>query len=142
MELAKALAGTIDFARHLSGKGVGAAFLVGNSERVLGLSEGLYPIRPVGRPKIWERKHWNFLAKLAESFDGVIVIDSDGRVVAVGMRLKPKSEVRLEGLGPKHRAVCAMTADTEAVGVTVSEEDRKVRIFKEGKMLRIIEPQA
>jgi DNA integrity scanning protein DisA with diadenylate cyclase activity len=35
-----------------------------------------------------------------------------------------------------------MTADTEAVGVTVSEEDRKIRIFKGGKILRTIEPHA
>jgi DNA integrity scanning protein DisA with diadenylate cyclase activity len=106
---------------------------------VLALSENLYPITLVGRPKIWERERWDLLAGLA-TFDGAIVIDSDGGVVAVGMWLKPKSEVRLEGLGPKHRTVCAMTADTEAVGVTVSEEDRRIRIFKEGRMLRTIEP--
>jgi DNA integrity scanning protein DisA with diadenylate cyclase activity len=136
----RALAGTVEFARHLSGKGAGAAFLVGDSERVLALSKSLYPIRLVGRPKIWERRHWDFLASLAGTLDGAVVIDSDGGVVAVGMLLKPKSEVGLEGLGPKHRAVCAMTADTGAVGVTVSEEDGRIRIFRGGKMLRTIEP--
>jgi DNA integrity scanning protein DisA with diadenylate cyclase activity len=144
MELAmeKALTATVKFARHLSGKGVGAALLVGDSERVLALSENLYPLALAGHLRVWEREHWDFLTNIATGFDGAIVIDSDGEVVAVGRLLKPKSEVRLENLGPKHRAVCAMTADTEAVGVTVSEEDRGIRIFKGGRMLRTIEPHA
>ncbi len=136
----RAVAGTIQFAQHLSEKGVGAAFLVGDSKRVLRLSEDLYPLRLKGRPKVWERKHWEFFRRLAEAFDGAFVIDSNGEVLAPCVRLKPRAEVRLEGLGTRHHAVCAMTVDTGAVGVAVSEEDRKIRIFKEGKRLYIIGP--
>jgi hypothetical protein len=139
----KAVAGTIGFAQHLAEKGVGAAFLVGDSRRVLKLSEDLYPLRLKGRIKIWERKYWEFFTRLAGTFDGAFVIESNGEVVAPCVRLKPRTGVRLEGLeglGTRHRAVCAMTADTGAVGVAVSEEDRRIRIFREGKKLYTIGP--
>jgi hypothetical protein len=136
----KAVARTIEFAHYLSDKGVGAAFLVGESKRVLRLSENLYPIRLKGRPKIWERKHWGFFRRLAEAFDGAFVIDSNGEVVAPCVRLKPKAEVRLEGLGTRHHAVCAITADISATGEVVSEEDGRIRVFREGRMLCTIGP--
>jgi hypothetical protein len=139
----KAVAGTIGFAQHLSEKGVGAAFLVGDSRRVLKLSEDIYPLRLKGRIKIWERKYWEFFTRLAGTFDGAFVIESNGEVVAPCVRVKPRAEVGLEGLeglGTRHRAVCAMTVDTKAVGVAVSEEDRRIRIFREGKKLYTIGP--
>jgi len=46
------------------------------------------------------------------------------------------------GLGTRNHAVASMTAATKAVGITVSGEDRAVRIYKEGRLLSKIDPRS
>ena len=132
--------GTVEFARTLSKEGIGAAFLVGDTRRVLKLSEEMYPLRISKKVKIWDKNHWEFFKKIAKEFDGAFVISSKGEVVEVCRRLKPKAEVKLEGLGTRHHAVAAMTLDTKATGVVVSEEDSHIRIFMQGRIFCTIGP--
>jgi hypothetical protein len=134
------VAGTVEFARTLSKEGVGAAFMIGDTRRVLALSEELYPFQIKRKPKIWERRYWEFFKKIFREFDGAFIINRKGEVVSIGRRLNPKARVKLENLGTRHHAVCAMTLDTRATGVAVSEEDRRIRIFAEGKMVCTIGP--
>ena len=59
------------------------------------------------------------------------VVAGDGRVLA-GMRWLA-AEAEVPGLGARHRALAGMTSLTGAVGVAVSGEDEKTRVFKGGE---------
>lgn len=141
------LADTVELALLL-GKGgglgerfSGTAFVVGNSKEILRLSHQLM-INPFDnyRANIADREKWDLLKKYA-SFDGAFVIDADGTIVAAHRFLDANRKVKIpSGLGTRHMAVAAMTAATGAKGVTVSGEDRFVRIFERGRMVAKIDP--
>ncbi|MEM3402061.1 MAG: diadenylate cyclase [Candidatus Hadarchaeales archaeon] len=141
-----ALEATIELAIEISnttleGKPLGAAFVIGEAERILQFSTPLM-INPYENYKanIQDRKEWDLLKKYA-AFDGAFVIDTDGRIRAAHCKLEADRKVDIpKGLGTRHHAVAAMSLATNSVGVTVSQEDRKIRIFKKGKIIAQIDP--
>lgn len=66
--------------------------------------------------------------------DGAFVIREDGVVLAAGRYLQALStEVKLPlGLGARHSAASAITVETKAIAITVSQTTGTVRVFKEG----------
>lgn len=69
--------------------------------------------------------------------DGAFVLRDDGVVLAAGRYLSSAmgdSEVPL-GLGARHAASAAITAETKCIALSVSQTSGKVRIFKGGKMM-------
>ncbi|HID60940.1 MAG TPA: hypothetical protein EYP46_03675 [Hadesarchaea archaeon] len=147
LESNQVLSDTVELALGL-GKGggqgerfFGTAFVVGNSKEILRLSHQLM-INPFEnyRANIADRDRWELIKKYA-NFDGAFVIDTDGRIVAAHRYLDANRKVEIpSGLGTRHMAVAAMTAATGARGITVSGEDRFVRIFERGKMVAKINP--
>lgn len=132
---------TVEFAQELSSKKVGAAFMIGDAERVLGLSTPLIPNPFKGHTlRIWERKYWDYLTTLASNLDGAFVLDERGVIRAFGVRLAARARVKVEGLGTRHHAVACMTAETEATGVVVSEQDGKIRIFRRSRLEHTLGP--
>jgi|Deesub1362A_J573_1020465.scaffolds.fasta_scaffold00094_22 DNA integrity scanning protein DisA with diadenylate cyclase activity len=128
------------------GKQIGTAFLLGDSQRVLEKSKQLI-LNPfaghlIGERMITDPAIAETVKELAQ-LDGVFVISEDGVIEAAGRYLTvDTSEVDIpRGLGTRHAAVAAMTAATDAIGITVSESGGVVRIFKKGEIVLTIEPQ-
>ena len=69
--------------------------------------------------------------------DGAFVIREDGVILAGSRYLQaPGDKVKLPmGLGARHSAAAAMTAETRAIAVTVSQTTGTVRVFKEGEIV-------
>jgi hypothetical protein len=137
VELAIEIAST-----EIEGKPVGGAFMVGDWKRVLRYSHPLMP-NPFQQYKanVKNRLHWEMIKKISASFDGAFVLADDGSIKAAYRRLDANRRVRIpKGLGTRHHAVAAMTAATSSRGVTVSQEDRFVRVFKGGRLIARIDP--
>jgi DNA integrity scanning protein DisA with diadenylate cyclase activity len=140
----------IDIAAELGyqgreGKPVGAIFVLGDSEKVLGLSRQMILNPFQGYP----REQRNILDATIEetvkelaSVDGAFVIHGDGVIETCGAYLKTASQQEYElprGLGTRHHAAAAITAVTDAVAVTVSESTGTVTIFRGGRTVTDIE---
>jgi DNA integrity scanning protein DisA with diadenylate cyclase activity len=69
--------------------------------------------------------------------DGAFVIREDGVVLSAGRYLQAISkDTKVPmGLGARHSAAAAMTAETRAVAITVSQTTGTVRVFKEGEIV-------
>ena len=110
-------------------RGEGAIFVVGgNVEHKPLVEQNVPPFKVNKNPKLLES-----LALM----DGAVVIDDKGILVAYGTMLKSSKVFR--NFGTRHSA--AMSASRKAkLVVMVSEEDKKVRIFKGGKMIMQLDP--
>lgn len=133
------LAIAAEIAREGREKGhVGAIFIVGDSERVLANSRPVVlnpyeghddEVRQIVDPRNWET------AKEFAQIDGAFVIDENGIILAAGRYIDVKSRVELpSGLGGRHLASAAITKETKAIAVAVSETG-VIRIFKDGEIL-------
>lgn len=69
--------------------------------------------------------------------DGAFIIREDGVVLAAGRYLQATSDkARLPlGLGARHAAAAAITIDTRAVSIAVSQTSGTVRVFKDGEIV-------
>ncbi|TDA31433.1 MAG: hypothetical protein DSO03_04910, partial [Hadesarchaea archaeon] len=136
LETDPVLKATVDLCRELAHPGgqnpIGAAFVVGDEEKVLERSRQLMPNPFEGHDiNIINRHYWELLKRYAKAFDGAFVVGRNGRVLAAMRYLVVEGEVKVpQGLGTRHRAVAGITSLTEAVGITVSGEDGIVRIFE------------
>ena len=126
------------------GKPVGTTFVLGDVEHVLEHSDQMilnpfsgYPReqRNVLDPKLEET------IKEFASIDGAFVVSGDGYVETAGAYLRTTVPgVGLpRGLGARHRSAAAVTAETAAVAVTVSESTGTVTVYHGGKILIEIE---
>lgn len=126
------------------GQPVGTAFVIGNTKAVMRRSRQLIPNPFRGHSDIFvtNRKDREIIKRFAY-LDGAFIISSDGHVITAGRYLdaSAKTDVPL-GLGTRHRAVAAMTASTRASGITVSEEDGMIRVFREGGQIAKIDPKS
>lgn len=148
LESNQVLAATVELALEVGEGGqdekpVGTAFIVGESKKVLRLSHQLM-INPFKsyNANITDRGYWDLLKKYVVH-DGAFLVDRNGAIVAAHRFLDAKVRVEIpKGLGTRHLAVAAMTARTGAKGVTVSGEDRVVRIFEHGRIIAKITPNS
>ena len=69
--------------------------------------------------------------------DGAFIIREDGVVLAAGRYLQVSAkDAKLPlGLGARHSAAAAVTIETKAVAITVSQTTGTVRVFKEGEIV-------
>jgi len=127
------------------GKPVGTAFIVGDHRRVLDESRTSvfdfvkgYPRRErnLSDPRVRE------CVKEIAQLDGAFVVASDGTVEA-SCRIIDTAPVELTmttGLGSRHFSAAAISKNTEALAVTVSETSGTVRLFQNGEVVLRIEP--
>ncbi len=139
------VAKVIDIATELGsegreGKPVGALFVIGDTEHVMGLSRQLVlnPFRGyrtdernVLDPKLEET------VKEFSAIDGAFIIRPDGVIEACGVFLKTAAtgDDLPQGLGARHHVAAGITAVTESIAVSVSESTGTVTIFRGGKIL-------
>ncbi len=127
------------------GKPVGTAFIVGDHRKVLeetrssvfDLVKG-YPRRERNLSDVRVRESIKEIAQM----DGAFVIASDGTVEA-SCRIIDTAPVELTmttGLGSRHFSAAAISKNTEALAVTVSETSGTVRLFQNGEVVLRIEP--
>ncbi len=127
------------------GKKVGTAFIIGDTEEVLRRSHQLIlnPFQGHSDEErdIKNRAHWETIKEFAQ-IDGVFIVNDKGIIISAGRYLDVDTKsVQLEGLGGRHISASAITRDTQAIAVTVSESGGTVRIFKDSIETKI-EPSA
>jgi diadenylate cyclase len=125
------------------GKPVGALFVVGDAGKVMSKSRSLSynPFEKshvhVGDPIV------NVMLKEFSRLDGAFVISDSGKIVSAYRYLEPGAEgVDIpKGLGARHMAGGAITQDTNATAVVLSESDGLVRAFKAGRLVLELDPE-
>jgi DNA integrity scanning protein DisA with diadenylate cyclase activity len=125
------------------GKPVGALFVVGDAGKVMNKSRPLSynPFEKshvhVGDPIV------NVMLKEFSRLDGAFVISDSGKIVSAYRYLEPSAEgVDIpKGLGARHMAGGAITRDTNATAIVLSESDGLVRAFKGGQLILEIDPE-
>lgn len=127
----------------VDGRPVGTSFIVGDQEKVMELSHqiGINPFRGYSL-SVLDRKDWYLIKRYAVPCEGAFVVSSNGIILAADRYLRAEDfEIDIpSGLGTRHRGVARITAATKAIGVVVSEGDRKVRVFQGGRMVGTIDP--
>lgn len=125
------------------GKPVGALFVVGDAGKVMNKSRPLSynPFEKshvhVGDPIV------NVMLKEFSRLDGAFVISDGGKIVSAYRYLEPAAEgVDIpKGLGARHMAGGAITRDTNATAIVLSESDGMVRAFKAGELIFELDPE-
>ncbi len=125
------------------GEPVGALFVVGDAGKVMNKSRPLSynPFEKshvhVGDPIV------NVMLKEFSRLDGAFVISDSGKIVSAYRYLEPSAEgVEIpKGLGARHMAAGAITRDTNATAIVLSESDGLVRAFKGGELVFEIDPE-
>jgi diadenylate cyclase len=119
-----------------------ALFVIGDARQVLRRAQQLVLNPSYGFP--WGLR--NVLdPSLAETIkesallDGAFVISADGTALSAGTYLVAKSHGSdlAGGLGARHLAAAAITADTRALAVAVSQSTGTVTVFQHGGVLRL-----
>ncbi|KAF5412684.1 MAG: hypothetical protein C5S43_01445 [Candidatus Methanocomedens sp.] len=128
------------------GKPVATAFIIGDSEEVMKRSHQLVLNPYLGHSPevsyICDTNTWETVKEFSQ-LDGVFILDGDGYVQAGGRYLdvNAREVLTMKGLGGRHASAAAITRDTEAVAVTVSESDGVVRVYRDGIQILELDPR-
>jgi DNA integrity scanning protein DisA with diadenylate cyclase activity len=126
-----------------TGAPVGALFVVGDAGKVMNKS------RPLSYNP-FEKSHVHVgdsivtvMLKEFSRLDGAFVISDEGKIVSAYRYLEPSAEgVDIpKGLGTRHMAAAAITRDTNAVAIVLSESDGLVRAFKGSELVLELDPE-
>lgn len=109
---------------RIAKRGEGALFVVGDVRYRLLIDQSVPPFKASDNPKLLES-----LALI----DGAVIIDKKGYVKAYGAMIKSTSTIK--NFGTRHSAAVTASKHKGNLVVIVSEEDKKVKILKEGKMI-------
>lgn len=133
----------LEIAADLSREGrektpVGALFVIGDTDRVMKHSRQVVLNPFAGHPPqdriVTDQRTHETIKEFAQ-IDGAIIVRDDGIVEAAGRYIEVRDPTDLpSGLGGRHLAAAAVTTDTKAIAITVSETG-VVRIFRDGKIL-------
>ena len=127
------------------GKPVGTLFVVGEHRGVLKYCHPISfdPVRgyAASERQITDTKVRESIKEIAQ-LDGALIISSDGLVVAACQYISaPAADIALsKGLGARHWAAAAISRETKAIAITVSESNGTVRLFQNGEVMLRIEP--
>ena len=112
---------------RIAKRGEGALFIVGDVDYKPLVDQNVPPFKVYENPKLLES-----LALM----DGAVVINEEGFLEAYGVRIKSKKV--LKNFGTRHSAAISAAKEDNLV-VIVSEEDKKIRILRKGKMVMQID---
>lgn len=143
------LATIIDIALRLAvegreGKTVGTTFVLGDPEELAPyrLQLVLNPLE--GHPKKNRNIHDLTFAETIREFaalDGAFIVSNRGIVESAGTYLDAtgKSAKTTSGLGARHKAAAAITAETKAIAVVLSSSSHTVTVFHGGESILELE---
>ncbi len=131
------------------GKPVGTMFVVGDTDKVMSMSRPLNfnPFRGYGRKErdIRDRRVREQIKDIAQ-LEGALIIRRDGVAEAACMYIDapaPKDTLGVsKGWGTRHISAAAISKQTKAVAVVVSQSTGKVVIFQNGMVVLQIAPFA
>src|SRR3989344_1432405 len=109
---------------RIAKRGEGALFVIGDVEYSLLIDQSVPPFRASDNPKLLES-----LALI----DGAVIMDKEGIVRAYGAMIK--STHTIKNFGTRHSAAISASQKPGNLVIIVSEEDKKVRVLKDGKMI-------
>ena len=127
------------------GKAIGTMFVVGDHRKVLEQSRsgGYDSVKGYSRKErsLHDGKAREGIKEIAQ-LDGMFVVSSDGTVEASARIIDtPPVEITMtKGLGSRHFAGAAISKNTKAIAVVVSQSSGTVRIFQDGEVVLRIEP--
>ncbi len=113
---------------RIAKRGEGALFVVGDATYKPLVDQSVPPFMVVNNPKLLES-----LALM----DGAVVINQKGMLEAYGVMIE--STKTFKNFGTRHSAGMSASEKKGNLVVIVSEEDKKIRILKEGKMIMQID---
>jgi len=122
------------------GHPIGTIMVIGDSTRVLEISKQL-TLNPFAGISESDRNVLDpSIRDAIKNFavlDGGFIIREDGVVLAAGRYLQASREdIKIPlGLGSRHAASAAMTKETKAIAVTVSQTSGSVRVFQDGEIV-------
>lgn len=125
------------------GKPVGTMFVIGDTRKVLALCHGFNPVKGYGRrDRDLNDSRTRELVKELAQLDGAFVVSPDGTLEKASQIIDAvHTELTLaKGLGARHWAAAAVSKQTRAIAVVVSESNGTVRIFRDGEVVLRIEP--
>jgi diadenylate cyclase len=135
-----------DLAREgREGRPVGTLFVLGDSERVQAQAQQMV-INPFRGYRDEERSildpSLEETIKEFSTIDGAFIVRGDGVVLSAGAYLRSEKEVDglPSGLGARHTAAGAVTAQTDTLAVVLSQSTGRVSLFKGGRMILSLEP--
>ncbi|QDT65113.1 DNA integrity scanning protein DisA nucleotide-binding domain protein [Calycomorphotria hydatis] len=127
------------------GKSVGTLFVVGDHRKVMKMShEQVHdPFRGYGaRDRMIRSPRVQESIKEIAQLDGAFIVSSGGQVQAAGRHIDaPATGLTLsKGLGSRHWSAAAISKQSKAIAIAVSESTGTVRIFQDGYVVLRIEP--
>lgn len=126
------------------GKSVGTAFTIGDTDEVLKRSHQLilnpYEGHRAEERDVTNQDNWETIKDFAQ-LDGMFIVDENGKILAAGRYLDVNAKgIKIQkGLGGRHIAAAAITRDTNAIAITVSQSGGMVRTYKDGLQIAEIE---
>ncbi len=117
----------IDVGLKIAKRGEGALFVMGNVDYRPLVKQEVPPFNVMKNPKLLES-----LAIM----DGAVIVDKSGFMKAYGVMIKSKKVFK--NFGTRHSAAISASKGGNTV-IIISEEDRKVKILKNGKMIMQID---
>ncbi len=112
---------------EIAKKGEGALFVVADKCKYKKLLK-----QKIDKFSIFESGAQKLLLSIA-MIDGAVVINSSGEVVQYGAKLESKGVFK--GYGTRHAAAYSVSKDKGVTAILVSQEEKKIKIFKEGKVI-------
>ncbi len=121
------------------GRKIGTAFIIGDKSEIMKYTKQLIinpfagysdDLKKITDPLIKET------VKEFAQLDGVFVLHNDGTIVTTGAYVDiDTGNIDLPpGFGTRHRCCAALTKETNAIAVVVSESGGSIRVFKSGKI--------
>ncbi|MCS7134342.1 MAG: diadenylate cyclase [Candidatus Pacearchaeota archaeon] len=120
----------LEIAIQLAREGKGALFVVNDKVKYKRLFQ--QRIKPFS---VFSKGAQKILKSIAP-LDGAVIITSEGIVKDYGAMIETKKTFK--GFGTRHSA--AFTASEGGIAILCSEEEKKVRIFKDGKYVMQLDP--
>ena len=127
------------------GRPVGTLIVIGDSTRVLEQSAPL-TLNPFQGYSEQERNLFDQEVRAAvrtfAMLDGAFVVREDGVVLAAGRHIRvtaAPADLPL-GYGARHVAAAAVTIQTDAIAIAVSQSSGKVRVFDQGHLALELDP--
>lgn len=115
---------------RVANRGEGALFIVGDADYKYLIEQTVPRFEAVKNPKLLES-----LALI----DGAVVLSKKGVVEAYGVLIKTRTAFK--DFGTRHSAAVTASKKKGNFVLLVSEEEKKLKIFREGKMVMQIDPK-
>ena len=113
---------------RIAKRGEGALFVVGDVKYSALINQSVPPFMAAENPKLLES-----LALI----DGAVIINKKGMVEAYGTMIKSTSTFK--NFGTRHSAALSASKKPGNLVIIISDEDRKIRIMKDGKIVMQID---